>query len=429
MLIARYNMIQSIMNKYQINKNSYEFDSVVLFAINICIAASNYGIIVIINFFFPEVLASWLAASGLVTIINAPLAGVGFLIVKRFSEISHNTNSIQAKSIFISHLIAIIPFAILFLPFVYIINRFLVPDYSTFSSVLLLITMLSQMLYSFSNAFIMGILDKKVIMLASIAIVLIKVVLSVVFLLLGFNFDALLIAILFSNMGFVVVILYAIIKTPGIHIHKVEQLNFIRKLFKEIHNLVYLSVGVQLLTWMFYGFSIVIDRNFEGILSQTIALSYLFAQILHFGTISTLGGFISHAAKDHNRTVIKKTFFMLWAIQLAISTGIVLLSLLLQYISSGYGRPEWSNLAVYVFWMMTLTMCFNYIFMSVQYIIAKETYKLLLYLIPSSFVMLSYIIIINSGNAIGQSTLIVSSLIVFIATAVLFHLHIHLKKI
>ena len=367
----------------------------VLFIANILNGLINFGII-----FFAEAkltkanFSLWVAISGVLAVFQGPISGLSTHLVRKIANLDHINQSVltsyynQFKALMIKVFVVLV---VLSPALGYLINYIF--NYNDLFSSWLIIAFISfQLLLSTNQQILLGRLKIWRYVASLLSYGFIRLLLTVGLVLIGFGVPTLPFAMFIAAV--IAFVIGEWLAKPVLDEIKSEHGYNIQPI-QEFKSTFWTGLVLQLLL-IFMNLGVLTGTNFLDKDSLYIySLVYSFGQIVHFGAASSLGSFISHSARKHDKGLYLYTLNIMMGISLLISTFVIA--------AIGFGKPLLAHLGKIVFYdnlkyialFLVFITFYNAIYVTIQYLLSRSAFKKAGVLVIYVFLQFSGLYIFN----------------------------------
>jgi hypothetical protein len=421
--------MKKLINKYR--QSSYLSSTGLLFVINIIVGIFNFTLLFVINFTISDTYSQWLALSGLLNIVLAPIAGLSTHTTRSFAKLkatdpnSQNPYYYWLKKKMLQAVIIVIVASPLLAIAVYMINRNF-----TYLSILLIFIYLALYLYVQLNQHILlGIKQVKYYAFLLFVQAFFRFIVSITLIMIGFEIIALPLGYLISGLFVLLFGEWLMTRYFAKHNQVKDQLNDHNfKLGAEFLQVLKTGIVLQLIA-LFLSSNIFIANL---ILSENdgyiYAISYTFGQMVYFVGIASLGAFLTHASASKDIKLYKSTIKGVGLLTSLAAIGLLSALVLLNRLWDRISMPELGENILVTTLVLIFIIGFNFVYVSIQYLLSQNNYSSafrLGYFLILSFIFYVLLALFEVTNKLLIFTVI--NVIFANIAAIYFYLHITSK--
>jgi O-antigen/teichoic acid export membrane protein len=346
-------------------------DSGILFGINIINAILNYGVTIFVaNKLGQDSYSLWTALIGIIAILSTVSSGIMTEFTKQSSRIAKKSKeeAVHYYRYFQKRMLVLSGVGLIVSPlFGYILSTvFNKGSVLLFGFVIVLVVF--QLTQSINSQFFLAILDLKKFIVLSVFSTVFKAVFVITIILAGFGVYALPISLIMVQiLGFIIGTFF--IKSLNITPPEIKKDYHI---FQHVKGVAFITVILFCLALFLNSGPIVAEKIFNTQEKDILAILFNFGQIIHFGATATLGGLITYASRDNSKKIVATAYLMVGSI--SVGVGIVF-TLFGSFIMKLFGRPQYVDQLPLILYYSLFIALYNLIFVSVQYLIARNEYK------------------------------------------------------
>jgi O-antigen/teichoic acid export membrane protein len=346
-------------------------DSGLLFGINIINAILNYGVTIFVaNKLGQDSYSLWTALIGIIAILSTVSSGIMTEFTKQSARIAKKSKeeAVYYYRYFQKRMLALSVLGLIISPVFGLTLSAMFSKGSVLLFGFVIVLVVFQLTQSINSQFFLAILDLKKFIALSLFSTIFKAVFIVAIIFTGFGVYALPISlILVQILGFIMGTFF--IKSLNITSPEIKKDYHI---FQHVKGVAFITVILFCLALFLNSGPIISEKIFDTQEKDILAILFNFGQIIHFGATATLSGLIIYASRDSSKKIVATAYLMVGSISVGVG---VIFTLFGSFIMRLFGRPQYVDQLPLILYYSLFIALYNLIFVSVQYLIARNEYK------------------------------------------------------
>jgi O-antigen/teichoic acid export membrane protein len=369
--------------------SSKEFikNSGILFFVNIINAVLNYSLTIFVaNTLSQNSYSLWIVLTGLIAILSTFAIGIQTEFTKQSARIAVKSRDevLDFYGYFQRRMLLIAGFGVVVSPFLGFILSQIIGNGSILLFSLIVILVVTQISQSINTQFFLSLLKIPQFITLTIVSTISKCLFTIGLIYLQFGVFALPISLLIGQgISLIIgkILIHRLYQNRQITTAKTQNYHIFDHIWAMGKN----TIVLFFLSLFFNSGPIVAERIFEQSDKDILAVLFNFGQIIHFGSVATLGGLMTYASRDNS----KKIYFSGLLMVSGISVGVgIVFTFFGRQIMTLFGRPQYADKILLILYYCVFVTLFNLIFVSVQYLIARNNYKALVGFILATIVLI-----------------------------------------
>jgi O-antigen/teichoic acid export membrane protein len=346
-------------------------DSGILFGINIVNAILNYGVTIFVaNQLGQDSYSLWTALIGIIAILSTVSSGIMTEFTKQSARIAKKSKeeAVHYYRYFQKRMLALSVLGLIISPVFGLTLSAMFSKGSVLLFGFVIVLVVFQLTQSINSQFFLAILDLKKFIALSLFSTIFKAIFIVAMIFAGFGVYALPISlILVQILGFIMGTFF--IKSLNITPPEIKKDYHI---FQHVKGVAFITVILFCLALFLNSGPIISEKIFDTQEKDILAILFNFGQIIHFGATATLSGLIIYASRDSSKKIVATAYLMVGSISVGVG---VVFTLFGSFIMRLFGRPQYVDQLPLILYYSLFIALYNLIFVSVQYLIARNEYK------------------------------------------------------